>query len=169
MRPATISRRLSALMTVIFVLAAFITCCALPGLRGLRPPTAFAQASNGRAPLPQAVKKAFEQAYPGATISATSQTEDAGRTVFRIDSVDRGRRRVVLYESGGKVVEVAEQVEEMDLPKPVAAAMHSHPRAIYASGMKVTRGGSVEYRLTVRGTRKTAMIARPDGTVVSFK
>jgi hypothetical protein len=60
-------------------------------------------------------------------------------------------------------------VEEKDLPAPVAAAMHSHPRAIYGSGMKVTRGGTVEYRLTVRGTRKTAMVAKPDGTVVSFK
>ena len=155
MRPTTISRRVSALTTVIFVLAMTAT--------------AFAQASNGPAALPQAVKNAFEQAYPGATISATLQTTDAGRTVFRIDSVDRGRRRVVLYESGGKVVEVAEQVEEKDLPKPVAAAMHSHPSAIYVSGMKVTRGGSVEYRLTVRGTRKTAMIAKPDGTVVSFE
>ena len=47
--------------------------------------------------------------------------------------------------------------------------MRSHPRAIYVSGFKVTRGGSVEYRLTVRGTRKTAMVAKPDGTVVSFK
>src|SRR5688572_25966804 len=112
--------------------------------------TAFAQASNGAASLPQVIKNAFEQAYPGATISATLQTKDSGRTVFRIDSIDRGRRRVVIYEQSGKVVEVAEQVDEKDLPKPVAAAMHSHPRAIYASGMKVTRGGSVEYRLTVR-------------------
>jgi hypothetical protein len=47
--------------------------------------------------------------------------------------------------------------------------MHSHPRAIYVSGFKVTRGSNVEYRLTVRGTRKTAMVAKPDGTVVSFK
>jgi hypothetical protein len=37
------------------------------------------------------------------------------------------------------------------------------------SGFKVTRGSTVEYRLTVRGTRKTAMVAKPDGTVVSFK
>jgi hypothetical protein len=86
-----------------------------------------------------------------------------------VDSVDKGRRRVVLYETGGSVIEVAEQVDEKDLPKPVADAMHSHPRAIYGTGMKVTRGGVVEYHLTVRGTRKTAMIARPDGTVVSFK
>jgi len=75
----------------------------------------------------------------------------------------------VLYDSGGKVVEIAEQVEEKDLPQRVAAAMHSHPRAIYVSGMKVTRGGNVEYRLTLRGSRKTAMIAKPDGTVVSFQ
>jgi acyl-coenzyme A synthetase/AMP-(fatty) acid ligase len=144
-----------SLMTVILLLAA-----AAAG---------FAQTPNVAAPLPPAIKTAFEQAYPGATIVTTSQTKDAGQAVFRIVSVDRGRSRVVLYEPGGKVVEVAEQVEEKDLPKPVAAAMHSHPRAIYVSGMKVTRGGNVEYRLTVRGTRKTTMVAKPDGTVVSFQ
>ena len=119
--------------------------------------------------MPPAVRKAFEQSYPGAAISTATQTRDGNQTVFRIDSTDKGRRRVVLYDGSGKVVEVSEQVAEKDLPRPVADAMHSHPRAIYVSGWKVTRGGSVEYRLTVRGTRKTAMVARPDGTVVSFK
>jgi hypothetical protein len=75
----------------------------------------------------------------------------------------------VLYEATGATIEVAEQIEEKELPQPVAASMHSHPRAIYVSGFKVTRGSTVEYRLTVRGTRKTAMVAKPDGTVVSFK
>ena len=131
-------------------------------------PTLLAQ-SNGAAALPAAVRKAFEQTYPGAVISTATQTPDGSQTVFRVDSTDKGRRRVVLYDAGGKVVEVSEQVAEKDLPKPVADAMHSHPRAIYGSGWKVTRGGNVEYRLTVRGTRKTAMIAKPDGTVVSFK
>ena len=88
---------------------------------------------------------------------------------MRVDSIQSGKRRIVLYDVNGTVIELAEQVEEKDLPAPVAAAMHSHPRAIYGSGMKVTRGGTVEYRLTVRGTRKTAMVAKPDGTVVSFK
>lgn len=119
--------------------------------------------------LPPAVKKAFEQAYPGATISAAAQERDGDRTVFRVESVDRGRRRLVLYDTNGTVIEVSEQMEEKDLPPPVAAAMHSHPRAIYVTGMKVTRGASVQYELTLRGTRKTAMIAKPDGTVVSFK
>ena len=130
---------------------------------------ASAQAPANRTPLPAAVLQAFQQSYPGATISATAQDRDRDRTVFRVDSVDKGRRRTVLYEAGGTVVEVAEQVDEKELPRPVFDAMHSHPRAIYVSGLRVTRGGTVEYRLTVRGTRKTAMIAKPDGTVVSFK
>jgi hypothetical protein len=119
--------------------------------------------------MPPAVKSAFEKTYPGATISATTQERDNTRTLVRVDSVHQGKRRVLLYDASGAVIEVAEPVEEKELPPPVAAAMHSHPRAIYVSGMKVTRGGSVEYRLTVRGTRKTAMVAKPDGTVVSFK
>jgi hypothetical protein len=131
--------------------------------------TLFAQASNGAASLPPAVRKAFDQAYPGATISAAAQTTDNTQTAFRVDSADKGRRRVVLYDATGRVLEVAEYVREQELPKPVADAMHSHRRAIFVSGMRVMRGGSVEYRLTVRGSRKTAMVAKPDGTVVSFK
>ena len=62
-----------------------------------------------------------------------------------------------------------EAVLEKDLPKPVAAAMHSHRRAIFVSATKVTRSGQVEYQLTLKGSRKTAMVVKPDGTVVSFK
>ena len=130
---------------------------------------AVAQTANGAASLPPAVTKAFEQAYPGATISSAAQTRENNQTAFRVDSSDKGRRRVVIYDANGKALEIAEDVQEKELPKPVADAMHSHPRAIYVSGLRVTRGGNVEYRLTVRGTRKTAMVAKPDGTVLSFK
>ena len=63
-----------------------------------------------------------------------------------------------------------DDVKEKDLPKPVAEAMHSHRRAVFVSGVKVTRDNSVvEYRLTLKGSRKTAMVVKPDGTVLSFK
>ncbi|HEY7185326.1 MAG TPA: hypothetical protein VH436_02195 [Vicinamibacterales bacterium] len=130
---------------------------------------ACAYAQAGTQPLPPAVQAAFDQGYPGATISAASQERDNNRTVFRVDSIQKGKRRIVLYEPNGALIETAEQVEEKDLPQPVAAAMHSHRRAIYVTGFKVTRGSNVEYRLTVRGSRKTAMVAKPDGTVVSFR
>lgn len=129
---------------------------------------AQAPASTGST-LPPEVKKAFDRAYPRATISATAPQREGTRTLFRIDSIDGGRRRVVLYDAKGAVVEVADQVDERDLPGPVLAAIRSHRRAIYVSGMKVTRGRNVEYRITVKGSRRTAMVAKPDGTVISFE
>ena len=119
--------------------------------------------------MPPAVLKAFQQAYPGATITSASPARDQDRSAFRIESDDKGRRRSVLYDPGGAVIELAEQVHETDLPAPVVAELHEHPRATYVTGFKVTRGASVEYRLTLRGTRKTALVVKPDGTVVSFQ
>ena len=121
------------------------------------------------AQTPPAVAKAFQQAYPGATISATAEQREGNRTLFRVEGVHQGRRRVVLYDANGSAIEVAEQVEEKELPAPVLAAIRAHRRAIYVSGVKVTRGKNVEYRLTVKGSRRTAMVAKPDGTVVSFE
>ena len=72
-------------------------------------------------------------------------------------------------DEGDTLAQVAEPVAEHELPAPVVAAMRSHPRAIYGSGQKVTRNGSVHYELTLRGTRKTTMVVTPDGTVLSFK
>ncbi len=131
--------------------------------------TTMAQAPVSQAIVPPAVKKAFDQSYPGATISAAAHARDGSQPAFRIDSMDKGRRRVLLYTASGKVIEIAEYVQEKELPKPVADALRSHRRAIFVSGMKVTRGGAVEYRLTARGSRKTSMIVKPDGTVLSWK
>ena len=156
MRTSTLRRMTAAAMTVALAISGGTA--------------AVAQGSTGAAAqVPAAVLKAFQQTYPGAVISAAAPARDRGRAVFRIESVDKGRRRVVLYDTGATAVEIAEYVEEKELPRPVADAMHSHPRAIFVSGMKVTRGSDVEYRLTLRGTRKTAMVAKPDGTVISFK
>lgn len=127
----------------------------------------FAQAPAASLPAP--VKSAFEKAYPGVAITESTQEREGGRTLYRVDGVHGGKRRIVLYDASGATIEVAEAVEEKDLPAPVAAAIRSHRRAIYVSGLKVTRGKDVEYRITVRGSRRTAMVAKPDGTVVSFK
>ena len=43
--------------------------------------------------VPPAVLKAFQQAYPGATITSASPARDPDRRAFRIESDDKGRRR----------------------------------------------------------------------------
>jgi hypothetical protein len=108
------------------------------------PSAALAAQAPSSAPLP-----------PGAAKSA--------------DETINGKRRVVYYDAKGGVVQVSEPLAEKELPSKVAAAMHSHPRAIFVSGVRVTRDNKVEYHLVVKGTRKSAMVVAPDGTEVSFR
>ena len=107
-------------------------------------------------------------AFVGLTfVTVTAQTPST--SAKRVETIEKGRKKVVVYDAGGAVLEMSEQVEEKDLPKPVLDAIHSHRRAIFVSATKVSRKGGVEYQITVRGSRKTAMVARADGTVLSFK
>lgn len=119
--------------------------------------------------LPSTVLAAFQKAYPAATITAASTERQEGQLAFRVEANDLGRRRVIVYNVNGSVLESTEPVDEKDLPKAVVAAVHSHPKAVYVKGVKVTSGINVRYELTLRGTRKTTMVVRPDGSVVSFK
>lgn len=146
-----------------------MTFACLLGLAALLS-TPFASASPQRAAtIPPAVLQAWQKASPGVAMSSATQEQEDGKSVFRLEGTRAGRRHVVLFDANGGVVEVGDQVVEKELPAPVASAMHSHPRAIFVNGMKVTRSAQVQYHLTLRGTRKTAMIVKADGTVVSFK
>jgi hypothetical protein len=107
-------------------------------------------------------------AFVGLTFAGvTAQTSST--SAKRVETIENGRTKVVLYDAKGAVLEMTEQVQEKELPRPVFDAIHSHRRAIFVSALKVTRKGNVEYQITVRGSRKTAMVAKADGTVISFK
>ena len=56
----------------------------------------FAFAQGGTQSLPPAVKNAFDQAYPGATIYSATQERDNNRKVFGVDNLQKGKRRIVL-------------------------------------------------------------------------
>jgi hypothetical protein len=119
--------------------------------------------------LPTPVLAAFQKSYPMATIHGVSTERDGNSLAFRVDATDKGLRRVLLYSLTGSVIESSEQVNEKDLPKPVLDAMHSQKKVAFVKGMKVTRSITTYYELTLRGTRKTTMVVKPDGTVVDSK
>ena len=89
--------------------------------------------------LPSPVLGAFEKAYPMATITAASTERQEGQLAFRVEALDRGLRRVIVYNVNGSVLESTEQVDEKDLPKAVVDAAHSHPKAVYVKGVKITQ------------------------------
>src|SRR5688572_21827720 len=55
-------------------------------------------------------------AFVGLTFASLSaQTSSAGAK--RVETLEKGRKKVVLYDSSGAMLEMSEQVEEKDLPK----------------------------------------------------
>ena len=136
-------------------------------------PAAFAQvppAPSGAARvLPSRVLSAFEKAHPNAVITSADQDRQEGKIVFRVDALDKGRRQVIVYDLSGTVIEAAAQVDEKDLPAPVAAAIREHKGATFVKAMKITRGINAHYELTLRGTRKATMIVKADGAVIAYK
>lgn len=148
------------------IVCAALLLAAAASVAGAQSPV---RAEGAARALPSSVLAAFEKAYPAATITDAGQERQDGRIAFRVEAQDRGRRRLVVYDIRGVVIEAAEEVRRADLPAAVAAAVDAHRRADLVKGMKVTRGVAVHYELTLRGSRKATMIVKPDGAVVSVK
>ena len=107
-------------------------------------------------------------AFVGLT-SASGPAQTSYPCTGGVETIEQGRRKAAVYDANGVVIEMCEQVAEKDLPNPVRDAIHAHRRAIFVSAMKVTRKADLEYHITVRGSRKTAMVVKADGTVLSFQ
>ncbi len=120
--------------------------------------------------LPSTVLAAFEKAYPSAAITGSSQEREDGEVAFRVDAVEKSRRIVVMYDVNGGVIQSAEQINEADLPKAVMDTVRAQSKkASFVRGMKVVRGTNVHYELTLRGTRKSTLVVKPNGALVTTK
>ena len=86
----------------------------------------------GRLLMPLAT--AVIMAVPATTLAQSPSGASSPSGGRKVESVVNGRRHVVLYDAAGKVIEVADEVQEKELPKPVADAMHSHRRASVGLG-----------------------------------
>ncbi len=125
---------------------------------------------NNKQALPAAVSTAFHKAYPNATIKKSAKERKDGQTVYEVESVDQGRRRDILYTPDGSVVEVEEEVDQSALPEKVIAAIkRHHPRAVISKCEKVTRGSTLVYEISFKGTKLRDLVLNPDGTPVRAK
>jgi hypothetical protein len=114
--------------------------------------------------LPAAVTAAFTKAYPAAQIKASAKETENGKTVYEVESVDKGLNRDLLYAEDGTVLECEEQIRETDLPSPVAAALKQlYPKATITKAERTTKGTVVQYDLALKGAPKPEVSFLPDG------
>jgi len=117
--------------------------------------------------LPAPVATAFKKAYPDAVINASSKETENGKTVYEIESVDKGLNRDLLYAADGTVLECEEQIKEADIPAPVMAALKQiYPKATITKAERTTKGPVLQYDLALKGAAKPEVSFFPDGKPV---
>ncbi|HEY3383363.1 MAG TPA: PepSY-like domain-containing protein [Vicinamibacterales bacterium] len=118
--------------------------------------------------LPTAIADAFKKTYPDAVIKNVAKEVENGKTVYEVESTDKGMGRDLIYNPDGTVSEIEEEIKPADLPAPVSAALHElHPKATIAKAEKLTRGTVVEYEFALKGDAKKSVSFTPDGKPVA--
>ena len=119
------------------------------------------------AKLPAAITTAFKKSYPNATIRGTAQETEGGKTVYEVESVEKGKARDLMYNLDGTVISIEEEMNAADLPAPVSAAFKKlHPKATITLAEKLTEGTTVQYELQIKGAAVKSVSFMPDGKLV---
>jgi hypothetical protein len=120
------------------------------------------------AKLPATITTAFKKSYPNATIRGTAKETESGKTVYEVESVDKGKARDLMYNVDGTVISIEEEMSAADLPAPVTAALKKlYPKATITAAEKLTEGTTTEYELQIKGAAVASVAFMPDGKLVS--
>ena len=101
--------------------------------------------------VPDAVRAAFEKAYPKATVNTCAREVEGGETVYEIASKEGGTGRDVLFRADGGLILVEETVALGDVPDPVRQALHEgYPDGEVTLAEKIVRDAAVLYEFRVK-------------------
>jgi hypothetical protein len=121
-------------------------------------------------PLPPAIKAAFTQAYPEATVTRVTHEKVHGQEQYEIDSVDHDMKLHVSYKPDGSLIITEQEVAAADVPAAVTAAITTrYPTATVTLSMRATEKKSTYYDIGLKGAPVTSVQLTPDGKWISPK
>ena len=133
----------------------------------------MSHASAAKLAWPAAVEAAFKRKYPNATVKAVSKETDAGQTTYEVESVDAGKRRDLVYQPDGTVVDYEEELKASEVPAAVLAAIKTrYPKATITAywHLFTPKDGSVNYEIDLKGAGSVAeVVLTPEGKWISPK
>jgi len=117
--------------------------------------------------MPAAVRTAFEQAHPKATIDHWAAEKKDGQPVFEIESHEGQQKRDLLYAADGRLIESEETIGVASLPEAVRQAVtRAYPKATMQKAERVVRGQVTEYEVSLKGAKVKELVLHADGTLV---
>lgn len=144
--------------TMLAAVASIAICC-----------TVSAQETEiSRRDVPTAVLAAFEKAYPNAKVLEWEKEIHSGKLYYEAETVDGKVPRNILYSPDGVVAQVEEKIAANEIPAAVTESVkRQYPNASIRSAEKVTRNGTAEYALGLKGANQKKIVMRADGTIAS--
>jgi hypothetical protein len=117
--------------------------------------------------LPASVVKAFESAYPKATVTKCATEVEKGVTFYELETTEGKIKRDLLYKADGTLAEVEEILTADMVPDAIGKAIAAEfPKGKIVSGEKTTRGKDVSFDIVVaNGQQKVSVNLTADGKI----
>jgi hypothetical protein len=121
--------------------------------------------------VPKAVKAAIKARFPDAKINNASTEKDGDKTVYELAIVNKGQKIDVTLTPEGQIVTMEKEIALKDLPKAVAATLHSkYPKAdlkiieeVWHVKGKQEKLEYYEFLLTTAAKKTVEVEIAPDG------
>ncbi len=119
--------------------------------------------------LPSAVQKtAKEHEQSGTTVRGYTKEIENGKTFYEVETRVNGKKRDILMDESGAVVEVEQQVEIGNVP---AVAVHGLKREAAGANIlhveAVTRGDKISYEAVIlRNGKRKEIAVNADGSAL---
>ncbi len=108
-----------------------------------------------RKDVPPVVLAAFNKVYGSAKVLEWEKEIHGGKLYYEAETVDGKVSRNILYSPDGTVAQVAAKITPQDLPAAVMDSMKvQFPNATVRSAYKVTHADTVEYGLSLSGSKQ---------------
>jgi len=108
---------------------------------------------------PPLVTSNLHTIFPNATIKRTDAIERNGVVFYRLGIIDGGKKREVVFSTGGVIEEVNDSVGVADLPGPVRQALsRNYPRANIIEADKKTTGAGYVYTIEAVAEKDTMYV-----------
>lgn len=101
--------------------------------------------------LPPAVQAAVKEQTKNATLVGLSTEREKGKTVYEVETRSEGRRRDLLLDQTGSVIETEDEVDMESIPAPARSAIQKRAAGGTISKVeKVTAGTAISYEAAIR-------------------
>ena len=119
--------------------------------------------------VPEAVLKAFAQAYPFAKVTSYERDEEDGVIQYEIACKVGNLKLEMVYTGDGDLYEIEQVIPLKAVPKAVIqAAKKANPKARITKAEKLTKGAQTLYELHLKkGKEKKEIVLDPGGKILA--